>query len=62
MPALDPLPRQTPASLSAGKVHCPRCGQRFLNPTTLRCLCSAEFTTAGLAHWRTLPAREALRS
>lgn len=62
MPALKPPPRQQPARLTEGKDHCPRCGHKLLNPSTLRCFCSAEFTAAGLEHFRALPAAQALRS
>lgn len=62
MPALQPPPRHPPANLAAGKIDCPRCGSRFLDPQTLRCLCSAEFTPEGLAHMRALPRSQALRT
>jgi|GEM_PF-1093167 len=62
MPAQQPLPRHPPANLSAGKEDCPRCGLRFLDPKTLRCLCSAEFTPDGLALMRALPRSQALRT
>lgn len=55
MPALTPPPAHPPAGLHVGKVDCPRCGCRYLNPETLICLCSAEFTPAGLEHIRSLP-------
>ncbi|WP_287011343.1 hypothetical protein [Brevundimonas sp.] len=42
-------------------IDCPRCGWRALNPITLVCSCSAEFTVPGLAYWRALPAHQALR-
>ena len=50
------------AAPSPNKIDCPRCGTRRLDPITLRCSCSAEFTVQGLAHWRSLPAHQALRS
>lgn len=62
MPRLQPPPRHPPARLTEGKIDCPRCGCRFLNPTTLVCSCSAEFTVAGLKYWRTLPPSQAIRS
>lgn len=55
MPALKPPPAHPPAGLYVGKIDCPRCGCRFLDPETLICLCSAEFTKDGLAHVRSLP-------
>lgn len=51
-----------PAPITAGKVDCPRCASRMLNPVTLRCFCGADFTEAGLAHWRALPFSQALRT
>ena len=51
-----------PPPMTAGKIDCPRCGSRLLNPITLRCFCSAEFTPEGLAHWRTLTLSQALRT
>ena len=51
-----------PPPLTAGRAHCLRCGGQYLNPLTLRCLCSAEFTPDGLAYWRTLPLSQALRT
>lgn len=57
-----PSSRKPSGSLHAGKIDCPRCGGRFLNPTTLICLCSAEFTPAGLEYWRSLPPAQALRT
>lgn len=51
-----------PKPINAGKIDCPRCGTRSLNPDTLRCFCSAEFTPAGLEYWRSLPASQALRT
>lgn len=62
MPRLAPPPRQEPTNLTAGKDWCPRCGQKTLNPSTLRCLCSAEFTPEGLEHWRSLPPSQSLRT
>lgn len=62
MPALQPLPRHPSSSLHVGKEDCPRCGGRYLDPVQLRCIaCSAEFTVAGLEHWRALPVSQALR-
>ena len=43
-------------------IDCPRCGSRSLNPITLVCSCSAEFTTQGYAVWRSLPTHLALRT
>lgn len=62
MPRLALPPRHPPARLTEGKVDCPRCGARFLDPVTLICSCSAEFTPEGLAYWRTLPPSQALRT
>lgn len=48
--------------LTEGKELCPRCASRYLNPVTLQCIaCSAEFTPAGLEHFRALPPSEAVR-
>lgn len=55
MPALQPPVRHPSVRLHDGKEECPRCGGPYLNPQTLKCLCSAEFTVEGLAYWRTLP-------
>ncbi len=55
MPALQPPPAHPPAGLHVGKVERPRCGGPYLNPQTLKCLCSAEFTAWGLDYVRTLP-------
>lgn len=62
MPALKPPARHPSSRLHDGKVDCPRCGGRFLDPETLRCLCSAEFTPDGLEYWRSLPPSQALRT
>lgn len=43
-------------------IECPRCGSRALNPITLVCSCSAEFTPQGYAYWRDLPVHQALRT
>ncbi|WP_426041529.1 hypothetical protein [Brevundimonas sp. TWP2-3-4b1] len=51
-----------PPNLAAGKSDCPRCGGRYLN-ADLRCIaCSADFTPAGLAYFRALPAALARRT
>ncbi|RYE61088.1 MAG: hypothetical protein EOP20_00700 [Hyphomicrobiales bacterium] len=55
MPALKPAPVHPPAGLHGGKIDCPRCGGRYLDPQTLICLCSAEFTPEGLDYVRSLP-------
>ena len=55
-------PAAVPPNLAAGKSDCPRCGGRYLN-TDLRCIaCSADFTPAGLAYFRALPAAAARRA
>ena len=56
------LPQLQGVSLHHGKIDCPRCGHRHLNPESLRCLCSAEFTAEGLEYWRSLPTHQALRT
>jgi len=43
-------------------IECLRCGSKSLNPITLVCSCSAEFTPQGYAFWRSLPAHLALRT
>ena len=43
-------------------IDCPRCGSRGLNPITLVCSCSAEFTPQGYAYWRSLPLASARRT
>lgn len=43
-------------------IDCPRCGSKSLNPITLVCSCSAEFTPQGYAFWRSLPVHLALRT
>lgn len=60
MPALQPPPRHPSAQLPGGAL-CPRCGAFGLNPITLCCICGAEFTPAGLEHYRSLPPEQALR-
>ena len=55
-------PASPTANLTTGRVICPRCGGRYLDPQTLRCLCSAEFTPAGLEAMRALPISQALRT
>lgn len=62
MPRLALPPRQEPARLTEGRIHCPRCDQKMLDPATLRCRCSAEFTPEGLEYWRSLPRSQALRT
>jgi hypothetical protein len=51
------------SDLTRDKAPCPRCAGKYLNPVTLQCIaCSAEFTSAGLAHFRALPLSQALRT
>lgn len=51
------------SDLTHGKDICPRCAGKYLNPVTLQCIaCSADFTPAGLAHFRALPLSQALRT
>lgn len=53
--------KHAPAALTAGKTDCPRCGGRYLN-AGLRCTaCGADFTPAGLEHFRSLPEAQARR-
>lgn len=62
MPRLQPPPRHPSVNLTQGKSDCPRCGGRYLN-LDLRCTaCSADFTPAGLAHFRALPEAQARRA
>lgn len=62
MPALQPPPRHPSVNLTDGKTDCPRCGGRYLNPD-LRCTaCSADFTPAGIEHFRSLPEAQARRA
>lgn len=60
MPALKPPPRHPSALVPHGDL-CPRCGSMALNRATLICICGAEFTAAGLDHWRAMPRDQALR-
>lgn len=43
-------------------IDCPRCGSKSLNPITVVCSGSAEFTAQGYALWRALPTHQALRT
>lgn len=58
-PALNPPSGR--ASVTAGRIDCPRCGQKTLNPVSLVCWCSAEFTPEGLEHFRSLIPEHARR-
>lgn len=62
MPALQPPARHPSVQLHKGKEQCPRCGGQYLDPTTLICLCGAEFTRWGLDHVRSLPLAQQRRT
>lgn len=60
MPALKPPPRQAP--VTSDRIDCPRCGHKTLDPITLRCWCSAEFTPDGLKDFQSRPIQHARRA